>query len=182
VTYFSSLKPDAGARDALFLNPEAGRAMIDYHTAVLRQLSGLSVGEREFIAAYVSALNACSYCAGVHGRTAAAFGISEQVLQRAVDDLERAGIEPKMLAILRYVRKVTLQPARIIPADVEAVLAAGWTERDLHDAISVAALYNFMNRIVSGHGIDAAPAVLAERGDALYRQGYAPLRETSTKP
>jgi uncharacterized peroxidase-related enzyme len=174
--FFQSLSSDAGARDALFLNADAGRAMIDYHSAVLRQPSGLSVGEREFIAAYVSALNACTYCAGVHGRTAAAFGIAEEVLAAAVNDLESAPIEARLLPIMRFVRKLTRSPARIAPADVQAVLDAGWSERDLHDAISVAALYNFMNRIVSGHGIDADPAVLAARGDALHRQGYAPQR------
>jgi alkylhydroperoxidase family enzyme len=67
--FFSSLDSDSGVRDILTLNPAAGKALIEYHEAVLRGPSPLSEGERELIAAYVSGLNACHYCHGVHTKT-----------------------------------------------------------------------------------------------------------------
>jgi hypothetical protein len=60
-----------------------------------------------------------------------------------------------MKPLLRYVGKLTLTPSRMIPADAEAVFQAGWDERALHDAVSVCALFNLMNRLVDGLGIQA---------------------------
>lgn len=57
--YFSTLGPDAGVRDILKLNRRAGRALVEFHEAVLRQPSPLTPGERELIAALVSGLNSC---------------------------------------------------------------------------------------------------------------------------
>ena len=54
-------------------------------------------------------------------------------------------------------RKLTLTPSRIGLADAAAVFSAGWDEQALFDAISVCALFNFMNRIVDGSGIGKDP-------------------------
>lgn len=59
-------------------------------------------------------------------------------------DLATAEIEDRMRPLLSYLAKLTRDPARVSPADARAVLAAGWDERALHDAVSVCALFNFM--------------------------------------
>ncbi|MCG8358529.1 MAG: peroxidase-related enzyme [Kiloniellales bacterium] len=173
--FLSSLPAEAGARDIFKLNKAAGHAMIDYHTAVMRQPSALSEGERELIAAYVSGLNSCQYCHGVHAQTAAAFGLEADLLAGLIDDLEAAGIDEKLRPILRLARKLTQSPGKLVEADTEAVLAAGWDERALHDAINVVCLFNFMNRLVEGHGIEGSEGVFEQRGVALKESGYAPL-------
>ena len=175
MTYFPSLPEDAGVRHALGLNPEAGRLLIGYHTAVLRSPSPLTEGERELIAAYVSGLNACGYCHGVHSTTARAFGIDEKLLETLVDDPELAAAPEKLRAILRFARKLTLNQTRVSQADASAVFAAGWDERALHDAINVVCLFSFMNRLVHGHGITGDPTIWAERGEALKESGYDPM-------
>jgi hypothetical protein len=43
-------------------------------------------------------------------------------------------------------------------ADAAAVYAAGWDERALFDGISVCALFNFMNRLVDGTGLQPNPS------------------------
>ena len=45
-------------KDILKLNTKAGIALVQFHSAVMRQDSELTVGERELIAAYVSGMNA----------------------------------------------------------------------------------------------------------------------------
>lgn len=68
--------------------------------------------------------------------------------------------------IFRYVRKLTETPSRMTQADAAAVYAAGWEEKALYDAVSVCALFNFMNRLVEGTGLtgdDAYFATAAER-------------------
>lgn len=66
MSFFTSLPEGAGVRHILQLNPAAGRALIEFHSAVLRVDSQLTAREKELIAAYVSGLNACQYCYGVH--------------------------------------------------------------------------------------------------------------------
>lgn len=80
MTYFPSLPEDAGVRHILALNPRAGRALIEFHTAVLRQDTALTARDKELLAAYVSGLNACAYCHGVHRQTAVAFGFDESLI------------------------------------------------------------------------------------------------------
>ena len=140
---------------------------------MLRGDSPLSAGEHELLAAYVSGLNACQYCYGVHSVTAAAFGIPEEALQRLLASPEAA--EPRLRPLLAYARKLTLEPTRLTQADADAVFSAGWSERALHDAVLTVCLFNFMNRLLEGHGCKGNPRVYAERGEALESEGYAPL-------
>lgn len=177
MSFFSRLPSDAGVRHAMALNKPAGRALVDLHTRIMRQPSDLSAGERELIAAYVSALNNCRYCHGVHSVTAEAFGVDTGLLARMIEDLEHSGLEHKWLPMMAYVRKLTLSPSRLVAADAQAVFAAGWDEQALHDAIVVVCLFNFMNRFADGHGIKGDAAVFAARGHALKDDGYDPLLE-----
>jgi len=173
--FFPSLTAESGVRDILKLNPAAGKALIEYHEAVLRGPSPLSEGERELIAAYVSGLNACHYCHGVHKVTAEQFGIAPGLLEELLDDPSAAQISPKLKPLLAYAKKLTLTPAKMTQADADAVFAAGWDERALHDAVSVIALFNFMNRMLDGHGIEGNDELYRRRGQALKDEGYSPL-------
>ncbi len=173
--FFTSLPDDAGVRHILRLNPAAGRALVEFHSAALRTDSQLTAADKELIAAYVSGLNACQYCYGVHSETAKAFGMPESLVQALLADLESAPVSSKLMPILAYARVLTLTPTQATQKHVDAVFAEGWTERDLHDAILTVCLFNFMNRLLEGHGVKGSPAVFAQRGQALHDGGYAPL-------
>src|SRR5262245_10721096 len=133
MTYLPSLPGDAVLLDVFRAYPGTSRLLLQYHQALLRGPSPLTVAERELIAAYVSGLNACRYCHGVHTATAQAFGISEGTLGALLDDVGAAPVAERLKPLLRYVGKLTLTPAKITPGDAEAVLAAGWEEQALHD-------------------------------------------------
>src|SRR3569833_3313709 len=148
VPFLPSLPRDATVLDGMKAYPESSAPLIDYHSVVLRGPSALTVGERELIAAYVSGLNACHYCHGVHSAVAEAFGIEEGVLAGLLADVETAPVRDELKPLFAYVRKLTLTPSWLVLEDADAVLAAGWEERTLFDAISVCALFNFMNRLV----------------------------------
>lgn len=147
--------------------PETVPPLLDYHDILLRGPSPLTIAERELIAAYVSGTNACSFCFGAHSVAAESFGIDEQVMDDLLNDFDKAVVDEKMRPLLAYVGKLTREPARITKADADEVLAAGWSERALFDAVSVCALFNFMNRIVEGMGVKANANMLAERRDKL---------------
>ncbi len=175
MSYLSSLPDDAVLMDVFKLHPETSRPLLDYHEVVMRGPSPFSVAERELIAAYVSGVNSCGYCHGVHTVTAEACGIEAGVAPAAVADLDAAPVPDKMRPVLRYVGKLTRSPAAVTRADAEEVLSAGWDEDALHSAVMVCALFNFMNRMVEGHGITAGVDYFATSGQRLKEVGYAGL-------
>jgi uncharacterized peroxidase-related enzyme len=156
-------------------HPTAARPLIEYHEVLLRGPSALSVAERELIAAFVSALNACSYCHGIHAATAVAFGADPALVEALVADVEAAPIAGRLKPIFRLVRKLTLTPAKVIDQDRNAILDAGWPAAALHDVVAVCGLFNLMNRLVDGLGIEAAAGYTATSAARLHGGGYAAL-------
>ncbi len=154
MSFFRSI---AGAADvmALFKRfPKSVRPLLEYHDVVLRdEDSAFSIAERELIAAYVSSLNNCKYCFNAHRRYAEAFGMDPAIFGEIEIDFGSDVLPARLRPIFAYVRKLTLDPASIEQADADSVFAAGWNDDALYEAISVCALYNFMNRIVEGAGI-----------------------------
>ena len=150
---FPSLPETPHLADVFKSFPEHVRPLLAYHDALLRGESPLTVAERELIAAFVSGLNACHFCFGAHKLYARAFGIDESVIDTLIDDIEHAAVDVKVKPILRYVAKLKHLPTELTPADAQAVYDAGWSERALFDAIQVAALFSFMNRIIEGTGV-----------------------------
>lgn len=177
MSYLSSLPDDAVLMDVFKLYPETARPLMDYHEVVMRGPAPFSVAERELIAAYVSGVNACDYCHGVHTVAAEVCGIEKGAVPAALDDLDAAPVDDKMRPVLRYVGKLTSAPSSVTRADADDVFAAGWDERALHYAVMVCALFNFMNRMVEGHGITAGPDYFALSGKRLKEMGYARLNE-----
>jgi AhpD family alkylhydroperoxidase len=100
--FLPSLPADAGVRHILQMNKPAGRALIEFHQALLRSDSPLSAAQLELIAAYVSGLNACQYCYGVHSETAKAFGLAENALDALLADVDPAPVDPRMRPLLAY--------------------------------------------------------------------------------
>lgn len=177
MSYLPSLKPDAVLLDVFRAFPDAARPLLDYHEALLRGPSPFTVAERELIAAYVSGLNACGYCHGVHSATARAFGVADGTLDALLADVDTAPVDERLRPVLRYVRKLTETPSRVTPGDAEAVFAAGWDEQALHDAASICGLFNLMNRIVDGLGLRAGDEYFALSSRRLTDIGYAGLRD-----
>jgi uncharacterized peroxidase-related enzyme len=173
--FVPSLPDDAGVRHILALNPAAGRALIEFHSAVLRNDSQLTAKDKELIAAFVSGLNACQYCYGVHKQTAKAYGVDESLIEALLADVETAPVDARLKPILAYAKILTLTPTKALQRHVDAILAAGWAERDLHDAILTVCLFNFMNRLLEGHGVKGTADLYSARGQALQEAGYAPL-------
>lgn len=183
MSYLPSLPDDAVLMDVFRAYPETVAPLTDYHRIVLRGPSVFSVAERELIAAYVSGLNACHYCHGVHGATAEAFGIPEGRLTALLADLDTAPVDDRWKVLLRYLHTLTLTPSRLTKADAEAVLAAGWDDKALYDAVSICALFNFMNRFVEGLGITADQAYFTAAAQRFVADtDYTGYRKLSPTP
>ncbi|MEJ3747479.1 peroxidase-related enzyme [Actinomycetes bacterium KLBMP 9797] len=177
MSYLTSLPAESTLLEVFRAYPDTARPLLEFHEQVMRHASPFSVAERELIAAYVSGLNACDYCHGVHTATAEAFGVPAGVLAASLADLDAAPIDERMKPVLRYVGTLTRTPSRVTAADTAAVYAAGWDERALHDAALVCALFNFMNRLVDGLGVRADPGYFEISARRLHDRGYAALAE-----
>jgi alkylhydroperoxidase family enzyme len=84
-------------------------------------------------------------------------------------------VDLRMRAVLDFVRKLTLSPGKIAVADVDTILAAGWNDRAVHDATAICALFNLMNRLVNGLGVEARGAYTKIAAQRLADGGYAQL-------
>ncbi len=63
---------EPGIRGLLRYRPETARPLSDLTEMLMRGPGTLTRGERELVAAYVSALNECRYCVASHSACAAA--------------------------------------------------------------------------------------------------------------
>lgn len=161
--------------------PHVFRHALPLAQAVMRDDSPLSAQQREFLFAYCSGLNECHYCHSAHTAVTEALGGDGAAVRAAVQSAETAPVDAPFRALLVYLRKLTLQPHTLTQADADAVYAAGWDERALHDAVAVCCMANFFNRYLLGTGVDAPDEDLARRGRMLADHGYVITRVT-TRP
>jgi len=161
--FLESLPENTHLADVFKRFPKGVAELLDYHDIILRGSSPLSIGERELIAAFVSGLNECEFCFGAHQSYAEAFGIDFDLFDALFDDIDTAPVEDKLKPLLHYVAKLTKEPHKVIKADVDAILAAGWNEDAVHDTAAVTALFNFMNRIIFGLGVADHADIFAAR-------------------
>ena len=128
--------------------------------------------QRELIGAYTSGTNACTYCYDTHRATAEAFGVDETLLESMLVDLDASPVDEKLKPVCRYVRKLTQTPSKMVQADVDAIFDAGWDEDAFHYAVMICALFNFMNRMIDGYGVENTAEGRLERGRLLVDTGY----------
>ena len=125
--------------------------------------SPLSQAERELILAYAAGVAGCKYVYVAHTEVAYAWGFESGLVDRLLEDLETAPVDARLKPLLAFVRKLMLTPGEMTQADADAVFAAGWDEKALHDAIAVTARAAFMQRLVEGHGFTPMPQEVAAK-------------------
>lgn len=170
--FLPSLPANTVLMDVFRRFPEFASPLIELHQPILHGPSPLTPGQRELIAAYVSVLNECRYCHGVHSRVAERFGIAPAVLEALMVDAETAPVEERLRPILRFARKLTLECSKVTQADADAILAAGWPEAALAHTVLVVGVFAMMNRIVFGLGIEGDADYFIKAADRLHGNGY----------
>lgn len=91
-----------------------------------------------------------------------------------MDDWRSAPLRPELTATLVFLEKMTLRPDELSAADVDAVRAAGVSDRALRDAVRVCALFNMIVRLADSFGWDVPEwDALRARAPAMLEGGYA---------
>jgi uncharacterized peroxidase-related enzyme len=166
---------EPGIRGLLRFRPETARPLSELAEVLLRGPGTLPRGERELIAAYVSALNDCHYCSSSHSACAAAqlpegMALVEQVRANAAN----APVSAKLKALLAIASAVQQSGHNVTAEHVAKGRAAGATDVEIHDTVLIAAAFCMFNRYVDGLAATAPddPAVYAAGARRLVRDGY----------
>ena len=67
--------------------------------------------------------------------------------------VEEAGLSPAERALLEYVELITRAAYRSTAEDVQKLRDAGWKEEQISEAVYIAALFAFFNRVADAFGI-----------------------------
>lgn len=172
VSHLRKFEAPVVMRDVYLAYPDVCRPLGALTEAIMRGPAPFEQKERELIAAYVSGLNACRYCYGIHTAVAGAFDVSSSTLEALLDDLETAPVKERLRPILRFARKLTLEPAKVAESDVGALRQAGWDDDAVFYTVSVVSLFNFYNRFADGIGLEIPSGYAAQAADFLSREGY----------
>ena len=155
---------------------ETSRPLGEFTQALMRaETPGLSAGDRELIAAFVSGRNECVFCATSHSAVARELlGSSAPVVEQVRSDLETADVSPRMRALLRIAGKVQQDGRLVTEQDVAAARAEGADDRDIHDTVLIAAAFCMFNRYVDGLATWTPddPAIYEGIGKHLATAGY----------
>lgn len=166
-------QPDQVAMTSLYRPEFFGRPWLALLREVMRGPSLWSPGERELLAAFVSRLNHCPYCVGVHTGTAT-LGLERPVTVDMLDHWQQQdGFSPKLKAIFALLERVVANPGAVAVGDVEAARAAGVADDAIVDALYVAFMFNLVNRLANAFGYSwesEEERLLLAR--ALHRIGY----------
>ena len=80
MAFFSFLDEQSDITDLTFNDRPRLGPLDKASQNIMRGNSEFSIADRELMAAYVSGLNACSFCYGVHNEVASRFGTSDEKL------------------------------------------------------------------------------------------------------
>jgi uncharacterized peroxidase-related enzyme len=162
-----------GIQGLLRYRPETGRPLMRLADALLR---GDDAGERELIAAYVSALNECTFCRLSHAAVAAEHLAEGRTLVDAVlADPATAPISGRLRALLHLAAATRLDGHQVTEQLVADARTAGATDVEIHDTVLIAAAFSMFNRYVDALGTVAPPDPAAYLPGAahLARHGYS---------
>jgi uncharacterized peroxidase-related enzyme len=168
---------EPGIRGLLQYRPETARPLSELAEVLLRGPGTLTRGERELIAAYVSALNDCRYCSSSHAACAAAQLPGGMALVEQVRiDPGNAPVPAKLKALLVIAAAVRHSGHDVTAEHVAGARAAGATDVEIHDTVLIAAAFCMFNRYVDGLATIAPddPALYAAGAQRLVMHGYLP--------
>jgi alkylhydroperoxidase family enzyme len=110
-----------------------------------------------------------------HAAVAAELLGDRAMVQAILEDVESARVGDDMKALFRLISKVTLCARSIRQEDIDLAKSVGWSDEALYDAITVCALFNFLNTWVDATGVHVLPDWYHQQaGKRLAEHGYMP--------
>lgn len=140
-----------GIRALMAFSPNTASAMGDLANILLRTEEGLSMAEREMIAAHVSYLNDCMYCHESHGAIATCYlNGNKELVEQVKKDYINADISEKLKALLSIAASVQKGGKYVTIEQVAQAKAEGASDKDIHDTVLISSMFCMFNRYVDG--------------------------------
>ena len=135
---------------ALAHRPDELRAFIGMHDALmLKDSAALSKADREMIVVATSAANDCLYCVVAHGAVLRIRRRSGLIADQVATNYRKADLTDRERAMLDFAVKVATASAGVSDFDFQTLRAEGFTEDDIWDIGSIAALFAYSNRMAN---------------------------------
>ena len=77
-----------------------------------------------------------------------------QLAEQAGDDYHNANLTPKQVAMLEFAESLTIDPGNTKAAYVEELKSVGWADEDIVDIVHITCLFNYMDRLADGLGVE----------------------------
>lgn len=150
----------------LAFRPETAKPLTELAEVLLRGPSTLTMGERETIAAHVSAENNCKFCALSH--------VAAAEIHMTDDNMLDSKPSSKLLALLRIAEDVQHSGLTVSESHIDNAKQAGATDQEIHDTVLIAAAFCMFNRYVDGLGTWAPndKEAYMQMGEKMAHQGY----------
>ena len=147
IRWTSGTAPDPVVATMLYRPDLFGRAFSRFLVAVMRGPSEWSAGERELFAAFVSRLNSCPFCAGIHSGMVE-HNLADGMLER-LDNWRDGTLPPRLSTTLGLLEKVTLHADDVGAQDIAAVRETGVSDEAIRQALYVCSVFNIINRVAN---------------------------------
>ena len=174
-----------GIRALMAFSPETATPMGELANLLLRSDEGLSMADRELIAAHVSYLNDCFYCQQSHGAIAVCYlNGNNELVEQVKKDYMHADISDKLKALLGIAGSVQKGGRYVTPEQIENAKTLGATDKDIHDTVLIAAAFCMFNRYVDGLAANT-PTDLSTyplRAKQIAERGYGNYIFSSKQP
>ena len=166
-----------GILGPMLFSPHTAAPMNLLANALMQTDEGLTRGERELIATYVSSQNDCYFCQTIHGAVASAYyGDDDWSFVKDVKaNFETTSLSEKMKSLLAIAGSVQKGGKYVTPEQIERAKANGAEDRDIHDTVLIAAAFCMFNRYVDGLATTAPtdPEIFRNRAKKVIENGYS---------
>jgi uncharacterized peroxidase-related enzyme len=133
-------------------NPAVLRQRSKLFQAIMYGPGGLPRAERELATLGVSLTNGCPYCASVHARLFVQLSKEPAVIEALFEQGLNTALAPRRRAIIDLAVVLSQRPPLAPLAQVQTLRALGLDELQLLDAIHVAAIFAWANRLMQTLG------------------------------
>ncbi|MEX0965504.1 MAG: peroxidase-related enzyme [Pseudohongiellaceae bacterium] len=134
---------------ALAHRPAEFRAFFSYHDALMEKAGGLSKAEREMIVVATSGINQCIYCVVAHGAILRIREKNPLIADQIATNFSKAEITNRQAIMLNFAVKVSQNAQEIEDADFTELRENGFTDEEIWDIGSIAALFALSNRLAN---------------------------------
>lgn len=133
---------------ALSYAPAHFRAFVAFHDVLIED-AALERAEVEMIVVTVSGVNDCLYCNVAHGALLRVYGDDPQLADQLIANHRTADVSDAHRRMLDLAVKLTEAPATVTAADLDRLVDAGFSQREVWEVAAVTAFFNLSNRLAT---------------------------------